>query len=151
MNVRKSWPLLMILCFGVLDAVSTLYVYVKVGTFDYELGVLTNILYALGDIEAVIIFKLMLTSIAAILLYIIAENIPQLDELSKITCLGASAVGILATLSNVKGALTGSTIWIFGVRGDIVAYLLFTTCFLLGITNLIFPEPGRRRLNTAER
>jgi hypothetical protein len=150
-NVRKFWPLLMIFCFGVLDAASTVYVYQAVGTFEYELGVLPQILYSLGDIEAVVIFKLMLTSIAAILLYYIAGNIPKLDELCKITCLGASAVGVMAALSNTQGALTGSTIWIFGIRVDIVSYLLFTLCFLFGITNLIFPGPGRRRSVTAEK
>ncbi len=72
--MRKFWPLLMVLCFGVLDAVSTLFVYWQIGTFEYELGLLTNVLYDLGSIEAVIVFKLMLTCIAAIMLYYIARK-----------------------------------------------------------------------------
>jgi hypothetical protein len=127
----------MVLCFGAFDAVSTYYVYKQVGTFDYELGVLTNVLYDLGDFTAVIIFKLMFTSIAAILLYYIALNIPRLDRLCMLTCLGASIVGLLASLSNLKGALTGSTLWILGVRGDMIAYILFTLFFIAGIADVI--------------
>jgi hypothetical protein len=127
----------MILCFGIFDAASTYYVYLQVGTFEYELGLLPNILYGLGDIGAVIIFKLMLTIIAAILLYSIALNVPRLDNLCKLMCLGASAVGIFAATSNLKGALTGSTLWIFGVRGDMIAYILFTLFFIAGITDLL--------------
>ena len=140
MNVRKLWPLLMILCFGVLDAISTVYVYRAVGTFEYELGLLPNYLYDAGGILAVVIFKLALTCIAALLLYYIALSIPKLDEMCKVTCLGASAVGVMAALSNTTGALTGSTIWIFGIRGDMVSYIMFTACFLFGLTNLIFPD-----------
>jgi hypothetical protein len=132
----------MVLCFGVFDAVSTYYVYRQVGTFDYELGVLTNILYDLGDFTAVIVFKLMLTSVAAILLYYIALNIPRLDRLCILTCLGASIVGILASLSNMKGAMTGSTLWILGVRGDMIAYILLTLFFIAGIIDLILIQNG---------
>jgi hypothetical protein len=132
----------MVLCFGIIDAVSTYYVYRQVGTFDYELGVLTNVLYDLGDFTAVVVFKLMLTAIAAILLYYIAINIPRLEQLCTLTCLGASIVGVLASLSNMKGALTGSTLWIFGVRGDLIAYILFTLFFILGITDVITRRNG---------
>jgi len=127
----------MILCFGVLDAVSTFYIYWHLGTFEYELGVLTNFLYALGDIEAVLIFKLMLTIIAAILLYYISLNVPRLDNLCKLMCVGASVVGVFAASSNMKGALTGSTLWIFGIRSDMIAYILFTLFFIVGIADLI--------------
>ncbi len=131
----------MILCFGIFDAVSTSYLYWQLGTFEYELGLLTNVLYALGGIEAVIIFKLMLTVIAAILLYYIALNVPRLDNLCKLMCVGASVVGIFAATSNMKGALTGSTLWIFGVRGDLIAYILFTVFFIAGIVELVLKSP----------
>lgn len=127
----------MVFCFGVLDAVSTFYVYWRLGTFEYELGMLPNVLYALGDIEAVIIFKLMLTTIAAILLYYIALNVPKLDNMCKLTCVGASVVGVFAATSNVKGALTGSTLWVFGIRGDMIAYIIFTLFFLIGIADIV--------------
>jgi hypothetical protein len=142
MIVQKVWPLIMFLCFGIFDAISTYYVYLQVGTFDYELGVLTNVLYDVGDFAAVIIFKLMFTAIAAILLYCVALNIPRLDRLCMLTCLGASIVGILASLSNMKGALTGSTLWIFGVRGDLIAYILFTLFFIAGIADVIMRHNG---------
>jgi hypothetical protein len=132
----------MFICFGLVDAVSTYYVYRQVGTFDYELGVLTNVLYDIGDFTAVIVFKLMFTAIAAILLYYVALNIPRLDRLCVLTCLGASIVGILASLSNMKGALTGSTLWIFGVRGDLIAYVLFTLFFIAGIVDVIARHNG---------
>jgi hypothetical protein len=132
----------MLLCFGIFDAVSTYYVYRQVGTFDYELGVLTNVLYDVGGFTAVIVFKLMLTAIAAILLYYIALNIPGLDRLCILTCLGASVVGVMASLSNLTGALTGSTLWIFGVRGDMIAYILFTLFFIVGIADVIMRHNG---------
>ncbi|MGA9140447.1 MAG: hypothetical protein WBZ29_09500 [Methanocella sp.] len=135
--MRKFWPLLMVLCFGVLDGISTLFVYWQIGTFEYELGLLTNILYDLGSIEAVIVFKLMLTCIAAIMLYYIAESVPRLNNMCKLTCIGASIVGIFAATSNMTGALTGSTLWIFGLRGDMIAYMLFTLFFIAGIADLI--------------
>jgi hypothetical protein len=127
----------MILCFGVLDAVSTLVVFWKIGTFEYELGLLPNLLYRLGDIEAVLIFKLMLTVIAAILLYYIAKNIPSLSRICTLICAGASVVGLFAAASNLKGAFSGSTLWIFGVRGDTIAYILFTLFFVAGIIDLV--------------
>lgn len=132
----------MFLCFGILDAISTYIVYRQVGTFDYELGVLTNVLYDAGGFTAVIVFKLMLTAIAAILLYYIALNIPGLDRLCMLTCLGASVVGIMASLSNLMGALTGSTLWIFGVRCDMIAYILFTLFFIVGIADVIMRHNG---------
>ena len=127
----------MVLCFGIFDAISTYYVYQQVGTFDYETGVLTNVLYDIGDFGAVVIFKLMFTAIAAILLYYIALNIPRLDRLCMLTCLGASIVGVLASLSNMKGALTGSTLWILGVRGDFIAYIMFTLIFIAGVIDVL--------------
>jgi len=133
---------MMILCFGILDAVSTYYVYRQVGSFDYELGVLPNFLYQLGDIGAVIIFKLMLTIIAAIILYYTALNVPKLDNLCKLMCTGASVVGVFAATSNAKGALTGSTLWVFGVRGDMIAYLLFTLFFIAGIADITLRHNG---------
>jgi hypothetical protein len=142
MIVRKIWPVIMFLCFGIFDAISTYYVYLQVGTFDYELGVLTNVLYDIGGFGAVIIFKLMFTAIAAILLYYVALNIPRLDRLCILTCIGASFVGILASLSNTMGALTGSTLWIFGIRGDMIAYILFTLFFIAGIADVIIRHNG---------
>jgi len=142
MIVRKIWPVIMFLFFGILDAISTYYVYRQVGTFDYELGVLTNLLYDICDFAAVIIFKLMFTALAAILLYYIALNITRLDRLCMLTCLGASIVGILASLSNMMGALTGSTLWIFGVRGDFIAYILFTLFFIAGVIDVIMRNNG---------
>ncbi len=130
----------MITCFGFFDAVSTIYLYYLLGSFEYELGLLPNILYSMGGIEAVVIFKLALTTIAAIILYYIAFRVPKLDEMCKLSCLGASVVGIVASLSNLSGALTGATIWVFGIRGDYIAYILFTLFFLLGLTDLIFPD-----------
>jgi hypothetical protein len=117
-------------------------VYRQVGSFDYELGVLTNFLYQLGDIGAVIIFKLMLTIIAAIILYYIALNVPKLDNLCKLMCIGASVVGVFAATSNIKGALTGTTLWVFGVRGDMIAYLLFTLFFIVGIADITLKHNG---------
>lgn len=135
--MRKFWALLMIFCFGVLDAVSTLIVYWQVGTFEYELGLLPSLLYRMGDIEAVIIFKLMLTIIAAILLYYIALNVPRLDRLCILTCVGASVVGVFAAISNLTGAYTGSTLWVLGLRGDMIAYIIFTLFFVIGIIDLV--------------
>jgi hypothetical protein len=140
--VRKIWPVIMFLCFGIFDAISTYYVYRQTGTFDYELGLLTNVLYDMGDFAAVIIFKLMFTAIAAILLYFIALNIPRLDRFCLLTCLGASVVGILASLSNMTGAMTGSTLWIFGVRGDFIAYTVFTLFFIAGVIDVIMRHDG---------
>jgi hypothetical protein len=132
----------MFLCFGILDAISTYIVYRQVGTFDYELGVLPNLLYNLGDFTAVIVFKLMITAIAAILLYYVALNVPGLDSLCMLTCIGASIVGIMASLSNLMGAMTGSTLWVFGVRGDMIAYILFTLFFIAGIADVIMRHNG---------
>jgi hypothetical protein len=142
-SVRRSWALLMILCFGVLDAVSTFIVYWQTGTFEYELGLLPNLLFRMGDIEAVIIFKLMLTTIAAILLYTIARNVPRLDNMCRLMCAGASVVGVFAAASNLKGAFTGSTIWVLGIRGDMIAYVIFTLFFIAGIADLIVRWPGQ--------
>ena len=85
-----------------MDAASTLVKFWQTGTFEYELGLLPNVLYASGDIEAVIIFKLMLAFIAAILLYYIALNMPRLDNLCKMMCLGASLVGVFAAMYTLK-------------------------------------------------
>lgn len=141
-TVRKIWPAIMFLCFGIFDAISTYIVYRQVGTFDYELGLLTNVLYDLGNFTAVIVFKLMLTAIAAILLYFIAINIPGLDRLCMLTCLSASVVGVMASLSNLMGAITGSTLWVFGIRGDMIAYILFTLFFIAGIADVILRHNG---------
>jgi predicted RND superfamily exporter protein len=100
------------------------------------------VLYDLGNFTAVIVFKLMLTAIAAILLYYIALNIPGLDRLCILTCPGASVVGVMASLSNLMGAFTGSTLWIFGIRGDMIAYILFTLFFIMGIADVIMRHNG---------
>jgi hypothetical protein len=134
----------MIVSFGFFDAASTLYLYWLLGTFEYETGLLPNVLYSLGNIGMVIFFKFALTAIAAVLLYYIARLVPKLDEMCKLTCLGASVVGIMASLSNLSGALTGSTILVLGIRGDFIAYIMFTLFFLLGITDLIFPDSRLR-------
>ena len=142
--MRKFWAGLMILCFGVLDAVSTVFVYRQVGSFDYELGLIPSFLYHLGDIGAVVIVKLVLTIIAAILLYYTALNVPRLDRLCVLICIGASIVGLFAAATNVSGALTGSTLFILGLRGDWVAYIIFTLFFVLGIVDLVFNSPDRK-------
>ncbi len=45
----------------------------------------------------------------------------------------------------MTGALTGSTLWIFGIRGDMIAYLLFTLFFMVGIADLVLKGPGNGR------
>lgn len=135
--MRKFWAFLMILNFGIFDMVSTYIVYDRLGTFAYETGFLPNLFYSLGGIGAMMVIKLLLTTACAFSLYLIAIKIPQFDRMCTLLCLGASLVGFMAGISNLNGAFTGSTIFVFGIGIDIMAYTIFTIIFLTGLIDVV--------------
>jgi hypothetical protein len=45
----------------------------------------------------------------------------------------------------MKGALTGSTLWIFGLRDSIIMCILFALFFIASIVDLVLKGPGHGR------
>ncbi len=135
--MRLYWPFLMVLSFGIFDMVSTYLVYDKVGTFSYETGALPALFYSIGGIAGVVLIKILLTTACAFLLFVLARKIWQFDRMCTLLCIGASIVGLMATISNLSGMLTGSTVFLFGVSIDIVAYAIFTLTFIVGMIDVV--------------
>lgn len=109
-NMRIFWPLAMIICFGFLDMVTTVIVYTCLGTFDYEKGFLLAMFFNSGGIFGVIVEKMALTTISAILLYVLAKYRTNFDLMCTLMCAGTSIVGLLVSASNLIGTLTLSTL-----------------------------------------
>lgn len=143
--MRAYWPLLMILNFGIFDMASTYIVYERTGTFAYEAGVLPQLFYSLGGIGGVILIKMLLTVACALSLYIIAKKIRLFDRMCTLLCLGASIVGFMAAISNLNGALTGSTIFVFGIGIDLIAYMIFSIFFLAGAVDVAMACSNRKK------
>ena len=131
--MRKIWLLLTVVCFGLLDMVSTMIVYGQIGTFEYESGLLPGLMYAAGGIPAVIAIKMVLTVLIAFTLYYMAMYLPDLDIMCTVMCAGASIVGVLVSASNLEGAFTGSTLWVLGYSIDQIAYIIFALAFAAGL------------------
>lgn len=128
----------MILCYGFMDLASTIIVYHQLGTFEYERSYMLSWLFATGGIPAVITLKMMLTTIAALLLYYLAKLLTKFDMMCELLCVGASIVGVLASISNMNGALTLSTLYICGIGMDVIGYIIFMVFFLAGLISVIY-------------
>jgi hypothetical protein len=120
-------------------------------TFAYEIGVLPASFYTIGDIGAGLGIKMTLTTVYAFTLYFIAGVINLFDGICKPLCLGPAFVGLLPSFSNPSGAFTGSTICVFGIGIDGVAYLTFGIVFAAGVADLLLSCRRKSMFTTVNR
>ena len=116
---------------GVLDTVTTMMCGTAYG-YSYESSTLVRDVVGSAGITGLFALKAVATLICLALLYVIASH-PLLRYPVRGLMVGVTIVGLFAGISNMDALWSGSSIFIFGIAANYIAYVLLVLSLVCGI------------------
>lgn len=125
--------LLMFLVFGLGDMMSTLVAYYYLGCdMSYEAGLAAQLFYSIGGVPFFIVGKLVAVAAIAYSMYLMSRN-PDIVEFCEIIASGVIVAGAFVSISNLKVAFYGESIWIFGIGADKITIGILFGSLIIGM------------------
>lgn len=133
-----------LVCFVGLDVASTVVAYNYVGTFKYEQSGLLLAAYSVGGIAGAMVVKAVVASGAIAAAYLLGTRFEKARSFARGVLLGTALGGIYVSASNFAIPLTGQSIQIAGINGNIMTIIIVVVCALAGLLGFLYrPRPTR--------
>lgn len=118
--------------FGICDALSTIYVYSVVQTFQYEQSFLLKLCFDIGGLWGFVIVKMLIVILPIYGIYYLGSRYPLFAPLSEWLCIAITVVGVYVSTMNVWGAITLDTPMPLGISPYIIAIAILFSGLAIG-------------------